>query len=279
MILVNLTTTSTRLDLCSATLWSLVNQNIDREYIVNLWVSKDAYLSDNGITETPQFVHKINIVKNIVRIRYTDNIGPYRKLIPCIRETSDEDIIVYADDDVVYGQNWLSLLILDFESSNREMVIASRVRVFEKNIFGVNKGYSFSKIVYDGKVLSSDFIITGVGGVVISRKFFSDELIMNDDFIFIAPKTDDVWFTKIINISNISVKVCVEALDECYELSHDKYSLCSQNTTRKNYSGLYSKLDSLWGRLISYFGFCSNNNDLAKKKVDEYFENNKVLGE
>lgn len=275
MILVNITTTSTRLDLCSATLWSLINQKIEEDYIINLWISKDAYLSDHGIDFCPEFIEPLNDIKNIIRVRYTKNIGPYRKLIPCIREAMDDDIIVYADDDVIYSENWLNYLITDFEGNNRQVAIASRVRVFKKNIFGIQKGYFYSKIVYENNILIKDFMITGVGGVVVSRKLIREELLMNDDFISIASMTDDVWFTKLLNISCVPVKVCIDALNSFYELSHDKYSLCSQNTTRNGFSGIFSKVDNLWGKIISYIGLCANNNDVAKKNVDIYFKNKK----
>ena len=44
-IILNLTTTCGRLDLCSATLWSLVNQSLVPDQI-NLWISKEPYMAD-----------------------------------------------------------------------------------------------------------------------------------------------------------------------------------------------------------------------------------------
>jgi len=40
-----------------------------------------------------------------------DNTGPYRKLIPALREAEPDDLIVTADDDIFSGRDWLQGLI------------------------------------------------------------------------------------------------------------------------------------------------------------------------
>jgi hypothetical protein len=52
MISVNLTTMHSRLDLCAATVWSIINQSVQPDKI-NLWISNEPYLSDHGICEIP----------------------------------------------------------------------------------------------------------------------------------------------------------------------------------------------------------------------------------
>ena len=57
-IILNLTTTCGRLDLCSATLWSLVNQSLVPDQI-NLWISKEPYMADEGIKTLPNSIIKL----------------------------------------------------------------------------------------------------------------------------------------------------------------------------------------------------------------------------
>jgi GT2 family glycosyltransferase len=53
--------------------------------------------------------------------------------MPILQETTVEsDIIVYADDDVIYGRYWLEKLITKFKKYDGKYVVASRVRI--KNI-------------------------------------------------------------------------------------------------------------------------------------------------
>ncbi|HFE8951921.1 TPA: glycosyltransferase family 2 protein, partial [Klebsiella pneumoniae] len=101
-IILNLTTTCGRLDLCSATLWSLVNQSLVPDQI-NLWISKEPYMADEGIKTLPNSIIKLIECNDRIKVHYTENTGPYRKIIPALRNCTDEDILVYADDDVIYS--------------------------------------------------------------------------------------------------------------------------------------------------------------------------------
>ncbi len=127
MISINLTTTYSRLDLCSATLWSLLHQSLLPERI-NLWISNQPYMADEGITELPSWIRELNNIHDIIRIHYVENIGPYRKFIPALRTCTNDDIIVYVDDDVIYARNWFEGLLSTFEKYGRKYVVASRVR-------------------------------------------------------------------------------------------------------------------------------------------------------
>lgn len=70
MLSINLTTTASRLELCSSTLWSLLHQTIIPDEI-NVWVSKEPYLADEGINEIPIFITELNSVRNIIKIKFT----------------------------------------------------------------------------------------------------------------------------------------------------------------------------------------------------------------
>ena len=100
MISVNITTTSNRTSLCAATIYSFYNQSI-RPDIINLWISREPYLSDDGFTEVPKFVEELNMICDLIKVHFVKNTGPYRKILPALKEASDDDVLVYADDDVI----------------------------------------------------------------------------------------------------------------------------------------------------------------------------------
>lgn len=83
MISINLTTTKSRLYLCSQTVWSLANQSTRVDQIV-VWVSSTAYLSDDGITEEPEWADKIRQTGTNLVFKWVKNTGPYRKLFPAL---------------------------------------------------------------------------------------------------------------------------------------------------------------------------------------------------
>lgn len=103
MLIVNLTTTFQRLSLCRVALISLLSQSRlpDR---INLWVSKQPYLRDEGIRDGLCIEQLLKSLpepsRERVIVRWVENTGPYRKLIPMLREAQEDDVLVTADDDI-----------------------------------------------------------------------------------------------------------------------------------------------------------------------------------
>ncbi|ANI82284.2 glycosyltransferase family 2 protein [Kosakonia oryzae] len=272
MISVNITTTFSRSSLCSATLWSLINQSVTPDAI-NLWISHDSYLADGGFDKAPEWVAQLNSIKNIIKVRFTSNIGPYRKMIPVLREADIDDIIVYADDDVIYGEHWLAKLYDAYMKCNKKNVVATRVRIKQKNFFGKNKSYNLCRIENRNALLNSNFIITGIGGCILSKSNIDEALLNINDYKIIAPKTDDIWFSKVVEKSNCNVYVCAEALAEIQEIKHTTAALNVSNTIRHVQESVVSRqFNKMTSYMLGYCGFPISNNDKMIKHVDEYFE-------
>lgn len=271
MLTVNLTTTHSRLHLCSATVWSLMNQSLKPDFIV-LWVSRDSYLSDEGIKQTPDIVQKFNTINNIIVVNYVSNTGPYRKIIPALRKGNHSDIMVYADDDVIYGYDWLKTLVDCFNRYDRKCVVASRVRIIDKNIFGSTKSYSSFDISTSEEKYNERFIITGVGGAILTKDLIDSQYLNDDSFIVVAPKTDDIWISKIIELSGTSVVSCPQALSQVHEIQHSNSSLSSQNTLFSKQYGPFKYFVKLQERIFSYFGLLNTNNDKSLKNTNIHFQ-------
>ena len=255
MLSINLTTTASRLELCSSTLWSLLHQTIIPDEI-NVWVSKEPYLADEGINEIPIFITELNSVRNIIKIKFTKNIGPYRKIIPILRESNADDIIVYADDDVIYGCTWLETLYDEFLKNSCSVVVASRVRLMQYNVFGKLKSYLSFPLCTESILLENDFIITGVGGCILSRSIIKDEFITNNEFMSIAPTTDDIWISKIIELSGGFVKCLPVNLKNINEISHEINALSQDNMVIKYKSNILIRFaNKIINKVKCYFCF------------------------
>jgi len=271
MISINLTTTSSRLGLCSATVWSLINQKKKPDKIV-LWISKEAYLSDDGIKDIPEWIYNFNKIANIINVRFVENTGPYRKIINALIEANPTDVLVYADDDVIYGELWLDTLLNAFYSNKERVAIASRIRVTKKNIIGTLQSYSQYDICLEKKTLNHGYIITGVGGCVLTKKMIKESLLIDRKYISIAPITDDIWISKILELSNAKVEACPDALNYVQEIMHRNNALSEQNTFQfRNNNIIYKLAYKLYQKILSYFGLQRTNNDLSIKKVYSYF--------
>lgn len=275
MISVNLTTTSSRLELCAATIWSLIHQSWLPDKI-NLWISHDAFMADSGIDVIPDWVVEINNIKNILLIQFVSNTGPYRKIFPALENANNDDILIYADDDVIYGSEWLKELLHEFYKKNGMYAIASRVKCIEKNLFGINKSYNMYDICTKNQIIHSDYIITGVGGCVITKSMIKDEFIYNKDYLDVAAKTDDLWISKILILSNTAVISCPAALRHVQEIQHYNFALSQTNTTIVRGGLIYKLYSKVINKILGYLGFRLSNNDMARVKIDAYFKNRRL---
>lgn len=268
-ITVNITTTHNRLNLCSQTLWSLLNQSALPEKIV-VWVSKEAYLIDQGIDREPDWVRDLNKIKNIIEFRWTANTGPYRKLFPALAAASEDQIIVYADDDTIYKENWLHLLVSKVQEHNEEKIVASRIRISKRNLFGRHKTYMLWPLSQKEVEFDSDYLITGVGGVILKRKHIKEDFLKNQDYLTVCPKSDDFWISEIIARSRTPVLSCPEAMCEILFIKHE-HGLEKQNTLISN--SLAGKLlNNLKINTFGRLGVSVCKNDVSLKRIKRYFE-------
>lgn len=222
MLSVNLTTTSERMSLCRIALTSLLMQSRIPDQI-NLWVSREPYLSDKGIPED-QTVNRLVMSlpethRHLIKIHWTSNTGPYRKLIPALREAGPEDLIVTADDDIFYGENWLSILLSEYESGEGRAV-AGRVRQITYNFIGKRTSYMHWGLINEKKVVDRDYIVTFGGGAVLTRSMFREKEIYDEGFLDVAPRSDDLWYTKLLNMARQEVIIAPSAMTELYFLKH-----------------------------------------------------------
>ncbi|MBM3071998.1 glycosyltransferase family A protein [Lelliottia sp. RWM.1] len=266
MISINLTTTKSRLYLCSQTVWSLANQSKTVDQIV-VWVSREPYLSDEGITEEPVWAEKIRQTGINLTFRWVKNTGPCRKLFPALREATGDDILIYADDDAIYNDVWTENLLSDFYHHNQEYVVAIRVRKTIKKKKDILDSYRNFPLITTPKVIDQDYIITGLGGVVLKKNMIPQYFHDNEDFLTVCPCADDIWISKLIQLTKTPVYVSAQNIRHIHEIIHD-YGLSRTNTSKIKRSFLQKMRFTFKPGQIHYL--CQN--DLYIKDTDNYFE-------
>lgn len=265
-IIVSLTTTASRHNICAQAVFSILNQSKQPD-IIRIWISKSPYLRDIGMTQEPEWVANLNKIKNIIEIHWTENTGPYRKLIPSLKIAEDDDIIVTADDDIVYGKRWLKLLI-ETAQNNPECLVAARVRHETKNILGIKKSYISWPLINKTQMMSAQFAVTYGGGAVFRKSFIAPYLINDNAYSSICPTADDLWYNRLVRESNLKVLVCSKALEELYFIAHedglDNHNLLkSKAIMRKIYNKIFL-------RILGWSGFNVCGNDHSYKKIEKY---------
>lgn len=271
MITVNLTTTCQRLPLCKITLMSLCLQSRQPDEI-RLWVSTEPYLRDGGIRNKNELNHYFNDLPaewmRRIKVCWVANTGPYRKLIPALRDAGPDDLLVTADDDIVYGENWLSTLLQAYEPDSN-VAIAGRVRKKRYNAFGRTMSYMNWDILHDAALISEGYIITFGGGAVLSRSMFREQDILDDAFLDVAPTADDLWYSKLLLRNNTRVRVVPGVLREMHFIEHTDGLV---NHNHPGQAALLKKIGMrLWEWIAGYLGVPVCGNDRAYLKVEEHF--------
>lgn len=271
MLTVNLTTTHQRLSLCRIAITSLLLQSRLPDQI-NLWVSKEPYLRDKGIADSETVEKLIDSLpesgRSLVTIRWVPNTGPYRKLIPMLREAESDDVIVTADDDIFYGSDWLSALLAAYEEADGRPV-ASRVRAKRINFLGKKTSYLLWNLINQPTVIKNEFVVTFGGGAVLTRSMFQEQDIADDSFLELAPTADDLWYSSLLRRNNTEVVVVPEILNELNFIVH------SDGLTNHNFPRVVSFLHKirvrLWDRAVGFLGVPVCGNDVAYDQIEQYF--------
>ncbi len=276
MLYVSLTTTRRRLPLCRLALLSLTHQSLRPDRII-VWVSRDAYLSDDGIltdTTLSNAFGDIHALHELIEFRWTKNVGPYRKLLPMLREMNENDLVVTADDDIFYGREWLKKLVEAFDSTTGEAV-ACRVREIVFNPLGRKCSYLQWPIIKQDRTVSCDnHIVTFGGGAVLRRSMFDESDLMNHDYVEVAPKADDLWMSRLLKNKNVSLKIATPAL---YELNFVVHSDGLENDNYPKIAGVLGRIKHhLLDKCIGYMGGAICENDRAYRRIEMYFSSRLV---
>lgn len=240
---------------------------------INLWVSREPYLHDRGIAGQREIDFLIESlpepVSDLLSVRWVRNTGPYRKLIPMLREADADDVIVTADDDIFYGRKWLSELIVAHADSGG-LAVAARVRRKRRNLIGTEMSYLHWALINQASVVEDDFVITFGGGAVLTRAMFREVDIKDDAFLEIAPTADDIWYSQLLKANGVGVYVDSAIMRELHFIKHD-HGLMEGNLVRP--SSLAEKIRlNFWDRYLGLLGVSVCMNDRACDRINAYFD-------
>lgn len=197
-IIVSLTSFPERMYDIHYCLFSLLTQTLKPDKIV-LWLSKEEF--PNLEKDIPKKV--INLKKYGLTISWSDkDYKSYNKLVDSLRKYP-EDIIVTADDDVFYPDNWLKKLYDNFDNEN---IVCHRGHFvkFDNNKFKPYKDWL--KCIQNKKYSFLNFG-TGVGGILYPPKVLYKDVLNEELFENLAPTGDDIWFWAMSVLNNAKIKI------------------------------------------------------------------------
>lgn len=267
-IIVSLTSTSGRLPVLKYALNSILDQNLRADKVV-LCISKDKYLIDEGIKKKPAWLTEISDSEEI-EIRWVENTGPYRKLLPVYETCSDQDWIVTCDDDVIYGQDWLSSIVQTAEA-HPNAIVCGRARIPVKAPGGGMQSYLNWPLAPLGAE-GENLLPIGVSGVLYRKSLLDESVMLSEDYKVLAPKQDDLWFNLARQIARTKVVVSTETGKHVFTI--DAPGALSATNASTKLAGWDRLILALFERLVlkikAYLGFSVCDNDLVLRKLEKY---------
>ena len=253
-LIVSLTSFPERLYDIHFCIYSILNQTIKPDEIV-LWLANEQF--PNGEKDIPHEV--LNLKKFGLKIKWCEDIKAYKKLIPALKEYPN-DLIVTADDDLFYPENWLELLYEEHKQ-NPDYIICQRSRKISFNNGGSLKSYDEWKL-NDGEVKQSffNFSTNGAGSLFPPHSLYSD--VSNKNlFEKLCPNADDVWIWAMAILNRTKIKGV------------------NNNMRELTYVNLARELNILNEKTLYSSNFDGGNDLQIKNIIDYYPDIMKILTE
>lgn len=243
--LISLTSYPARIKTLSKVVQSLKKQNVQFKKIV-LWLAESQF--PNKILDLPEDL--TSLIDEKFEIRWTErDIRSYKKLIPALIDFPN-DIIVTADDDIIYPADWLDRLVRSYQD-NPNVIHCLRgrnIRTEESEILPYSKWRLINSPLFE----DFNILLTGAGGCLYRRDLLDPEILDVAKFTSICPDADDIWFWGMAVKKGTKIKVARPPLTKLNEIDSTQDSaLWSKNKTHndvvieqflKNYPEVKSKI-------------------------------------
>lgn len=222
-LIVSLTSFPQRIGSIHKTINTILDQTVKPDEVI-LWLAEKQF--PNKEMDLPKELLKLRDLG--LTIDWCEDLRSYKKLIPTLRKYPN-DIIVTADDDVYYQEDWLESLYNSY-LKDPQNIHTRRICVisFDGNNFKVSpiNNPDFSKNIPTGFLNQQ----VGCGGVLYPPNSLHKDIYNVDLIKSLIPTHDDVYFWAMATLNDTKVAL-VKGYDtnaECVE-NTQQFGLCKQN--------------------------------------------------
>lgn len=202
-LIVSLTSYPARINLVNQTIMTILNQTVQAEKVI-LWLAGEQF--PNKEKDLPQQL--LDLTEKGLTIEWCEDIKSYKKLIPTLKKYPNS-IIVTADDDVLYKNNWLEQLYgayikePDYVHCHRAHYVA----------FAGNEILPYKKWKQNIPKFKPSFnnFFTGSGGVLYPPNCFYGDVLKSELFMELCPHADDIWFWAMCILNNRKINIVTGA--------------------------------------------------------------------
>ena len=200
-LVISLTSFPQRINEVCCTIYSLFEQSCKPDHIL-LWLAEEEF-PDHHLPEELYLLQKYGL-----EIRWTKNLYSYKKIIPTLH-LYPEGIIVIVDDDFYYPCDWLQKLyaayLKDMEKGITNYIYAHkahRVTLANEQIAPYN---TWKTLVAPSASFMNMAI--GSGGVLYPPHSLHADAVMEERFMQLCPRGDDIWLWSMAVLNGYQIKV------------------------------------------------------------------------
>lgn len=241
-VIVSLTTYPARINMVCSCLNSILRQTVQPRNVI-LWLADSQF--PNGIEDVP--INILDLQKYGLTIRFCEDLRSYKKIFYTAKEYKNS-IIVTADDDTLYPEDWLENLLKEHEVYPN-CVVCYRAHEIKSEENKLLSYIEWNKLSEDIKGPSMKLLAIGVGGILYPPKFFEDVIFDSDIIMKLAATTDDLW------LKIIAVKKKIPTV-KVFDNSKEWFTIQSTQETSLKKVNVETR----------------NGNDIAIKKLMEHYK-------
>ena len=236
-VIVSLTTYPGRIDQVWKTISSLLNQTLKPKRVI-LWLAKEQF-PDGQLPDSIQ-----RLTRRGLEIRYCEDLKSHKKYFEAMKQFPEE-IIVTADDDILYPENHLEKLWKVHLKFPQEVICqwSHRITFDEKGEF-----LPYNDWPDNGReVPSLATLAVGCSGILYPPRAVVNEAFDQEKLKKYALAADDLWLKCMELLAGIKAVNCNETILVYYNvLSTRKSGLWVSNTGQKNN-------DKVWKLLMEQY--------------------------
>lgn len=186
-IIISLTSFPGRIKTVNQTVETLLAQTWNADRIV-LWLAESQFPKKER--ELPKKL--LALRERGLEIRWCEDLRSYKKLVPALKEFPN-DIIVTADDDLLYPRNWLEPLVFAFLKNPNHIHTRRAHEVAFANTNTLAPYAKWEKEIGSRPPSFNNFPTSG-GGCLFPPNSLHDDVLDVSKFQSLCPNGDDIWF-------------------------------------------------------------------------------------
>jgi hypothetical protein len=210
-LIVSLTSHPPRIAESYAAVYSLLTQSLKPDKVV-LWLAQSQF----PCKEHDLPWELLHLRQFGLSIQWCEDLKALKKILPSLRAYPD-DIVVLADDDILYPSNWLERLYAAHQKDPTSIQARVTYRVFRNEHFHY---YLRRNFLFFGKEAPPSLLYVPLArmGVLYPPHVLTEEVLRTDLAMQFAPYDDELWCWMMMIVSGAKVHALCGGWEDLIEL-------------------------------------------------------------